>query len=127
MTHATTMARRAFLAAALLLGLPPNAVAADEMAVMSLQRRRDHLLALLDETAGEEEVARLCGLRDDLAAAISRLPTSSLAVARIKLLIVSEGYVEAHTSEGFDRRLFNQVLEWMGQVETDARSGRLPT
>ena len=117
MTHATTMARRAFLAVALLLGLPPPALAADETAVAALQRRRDHLLALLEETAGEEEVARLCSLRDDLAAAISRLPTTSLAVARIKLLIVSEDYVQAHTTEGFDRRLFDQVLEWMGAVE----------
>lgn len=107
MTHATTVARRAVLAAALLLGLPPPALAADGTAVMSLQRRREHLFALLEETASDDEVARLCELRDDLAAAISRLPTSSLEVARTKLLIVREDYVDAHTSEGFDRRLFD--------------------
>lgn|GEM_PF-3533387 len=124
MTHdATTLARRAFLAAAILLGLPPPVLADNDAKVMLVQRRRDQLLVLLARTTNEDEVPHLCDMRDDLAAEISRLPTASLAAARVKLMIVAEDYVEAHTADGFDLRLLHQVIGWMRQVEGAERPG----
>lgn len=115
------VARRALLRAlGLFFGpIPPStpssasasaSVARDgEGAAFALARRRAALSTRLENVRDEEEVARLCELRDALAVEMSHLPTPTLAVALIKLWVVREEYFAA-TAHGFDKRLFDQAL-----------------
>ncbi len=115
---ANTLLRRQLLVVA---GLLPAAAAATspraEAAVLALQRRRQAILARLARVHDQDERGLLCEDLDTLALAIAHEPTPTLAVARLKLLIVAEDYVAPHMSNGADLLLFNQVLGWMAAGE----------
>jgi hypothetical protein len=109
-----SISRRSLFA---LLGLPPDltgsrAYAADDP-IFAIARRRQVLMALVGVTRDEDALDRLCPGLDAMAASMAALPTLSLSAALLKLRIVGESYCEAHTTDGFDLRLFDQVLEWM--------------
>jgi len=123
MVHVTLGRRAVLRAVALFLGRPPAPEDTDK-AVLLLHRRRLLLLEVLQNESAEAKVAELCDLRDVLANEISRLPTPSLAVARIKLAIVLEEYVEPHCVDGFDLRLLRQVETWMRNVDEQGMTRR---
>jgi hypothetical protein len=109
-----SISRRSLFA---LLGLRPDlsasrACAADDP-LFVIARRRQVLMALIEETRDEDELDRLCPGLDAVAAEMAVLPTLSLSAALLKLRIVGDYYFEGHTTGGFDLRLFHQVLEWM--------------
>ena len=116
MVHVTLGRRAVLRAVALFLGRPPAPEEPDH-AVLALHRRRLLLLEALQSERSEAKVAELCEVRDILASEISRLPTPSLAVARIKLAIVLEDYVEPHCVDGFDLRLLRQIETWMRDAD----------
>ena len=117
MVH-VTLGRRALLrAAAIVFGRAPPPPDGPDQSVLALHRRRQVVFEMLDEAMSETEVAELGDLCDRLAGEISLLPTTSLAVARIKLAIVLEDYVEPHCVEGFDLRLLRQVETWMRDAD----------
>jgi len=116
MVH-VTLGRRALLRAVAIVFGRASPSHIPDRAVLALHRRRQVLFEMLREVSSEAEVAELGDLCDRLAGEISLLPTTSLAVARIKLAIVLEEYVEPSTADGFDLRLLRQVEAWMRDVD----------
>ena len=82
--------------------------------VIALARRRDELRRLAETLRGEVDLAEIGEVIEQLAGEIARQPTSSIAVAHLKLRIVAEDYI-ALTVDGYDLRLLHQVLAWMSR------------